>query len=73
MSYRPMVFVHGGWNGNAVRFATEDEAMASARDLMRRWTLVENYGAEASDDPVNCAWDETTGNVHLEVVDGVCN
>jgi len=39
-----MVLVHGGWNGNAVRFATEDEAMASARDLMRRWTLVENYG-----------------------------
>lgn len=68
MSYRPMVQVSGKWNGNAVRFATEEEALASARDLMSRWFLVENYGAEYSEDPVNCAWDQTRGNVHLEVV-----
>ena len=68
MSYRPMVFVQGGWHGNAVRFATEDEAMASSRDLMRRWTLVENYGAEVSDDPVNCEWSDAMGHVHLEVI-----
>jgi len=68
MSYRPMVLVGSEWAGNAVRFATEEEALASARDLMRRWTLVENYGAEHSDDPVNCAWDQARGNVHLEVV-----
>jgi len=67
MSYRPMVQVSGAWAGNGVRFATEDEAMASARDLMSRWTLVENYGSEYSDDPVNCAWDQGRGNVHLEV------
>jgi hypothetical protein len=68
MSYRPMVQVGREWAGNGVRFATEEEAMASARDLMSRWTLVENYGSEYSDDPVNCAWDQTRGNVHLEVV-----
>lgn len=68
MSYRPMVLVGREWAGNGVRFATEDEALASARDLMSRWTLVVNYGSEYSDDPVNCAWDSTRGNVHLEVV-----
>lgn len=68
MSYRPMVQVSGKWAGNGVRFATEDEAMASARDLMSRWFLVENYGAESSEDPVNCAWDQERGNVHLEVI-----
>ena len=68
MSYRPMVQVSGKWAGNGARFATEDEATASARDLMSRWTLVENYGAEHSEDPVNYAWDPTRGNVHLEVV-----
>lgn len=68
MSYRPMVFVQGGWHGNGVRFTTEEEAMASARSLMRSWTLVENYGAEHSEDPVNCVWDRTRGNVHLEVI-----
>ena len=68
MSYRPMVEVSRSWAGNGVRFATEEEALSSARDLMSRWTLVTNYGCEYSDDPVNCAWDQTRGNVHLEVV-----
>jgi hypothetical protein len=70
MSYRPMVQVSGKWAGNGVRFATEEEALSSARDLMSRWFLVENYGSEYSEDPVNCAWDESRGNVHLEVVNG---
>ncbi len=28
------------WNGNAVRYATADEAEAGARDLFMRWTAV---------------------------------
>lgn len=68
MSYRPMVQVSGKWAGNGARFATEEEAAASARDLMSRWTLVGGYGAEYSEDPVNYAWDPSRGNVHLEVV-----
>lgn len=68
MSYRPMVLVGREWAGNGVRFATEEEAMSSARDLFLRWTLVLDYRADESEDPVNCAWDSTRGNVHLEVV-----
>jgi ribosomal protein L31E len=57
MSYRPMVYVQGEWAGNAVRFATSDEAMASARNLMARWFLVEDVRVDMSDDEVNYVWD----------------
>lgn len=53
MSYRPMVYVHGEWAGNGLRFATEEEARASASALMDRWMLVENYRVDESSDPVN--------------------
>ena len=52
MSYRPMVLVHGEWAGNALRFATEAEALASAENLMGRWLLVEDFRADVSEDPV---------------------
>lgn len=68
MSFRPMVKVGNEWAGNAVRFATREEAEASARDLYSRWTLCVGHRADESDDPVNCEWDATRGNVHLEVV-----
>ena len=55
MSYRPMVYVQGEWAGNGLRFATYQEAEQSARDLMGRWTLVEDYRVDDSDDPVNYA------------------
>ena len=57
MSYRPMVYVGGGWAGNGLRFATEEEARASACDLFSRWTLCEDYRADQSDDEVNYVWD----------------
>jgi hypothetical protein len=57
MSYRPMVYVQGEWAGNAVRFATSDEAMASARNLMARWFLVDDIRVDESEDEVNYAWD----------------
>jgi hypothetical protein len=57
MSYRPMVYVGGGWAGNGLRFATEEEARASACDLYSRWTLCEDYRADPSDDEVNYVWD----------------
>ena len=68
MSYRPMVNVQGEWAGNGIRFATREEAEASARDLYGRWTLCVDHRADESADPVNCEWDSTRGNVHLEVV-----
>ena len=63
-----MVKVGSEWAGNAVRFATQEEAEASARDLYSRWTLCVGHRTDESDDPVNCEWDATRGNVHLEVV-----
>lgn len=65
MSYRPMVLVSGKWAGNALRFATAEEAAASAANLFQRWTLCEGHRAEESDDPVNYVWDDCTGNVPL--------
>lgn len=43
----------GNWYGNALRFATEEEALANARDLSMRWTLVRDYRASESDDEPN--------------------
>jgi hypothetical protein len=57
MSYRPMVYVQGEWAGNGLRFATSDEAEASARNLMARWFLVDDIRVDMSDDEVNYVWD----------------
>lgn len=55
MSYRPMVYVHGEWAGNGLRFATQEEAERSAADLAARWLLVEDFRVDESSDPVNYA------------------
>jgi hypothetical protein len=68
MSFRPMVSTGGAFAGNALRFATREEAESSARDLYGRWTLCVDHRADESDDEVNCEWDSSRGNVHLEVV-----
>ena len=59
MSFRPMVLVQGEWSGNALRFATREEAEANAADLFYRWLLPTDFGAEESTDPVNYRWVET--------------
>lgn len=41
--------------GNAVRFATREEAEISARDLANRWLLVTEWRVVESTDPVNYA------------------
>ena len=55
MSYKPEVQTDstGQWYGNALRFATEQEAYDSARDLAARWFAVLSYRATKSDEPVN--------------------
>lgn len=62
-SWKPAVKVIGesGWSYNGLRFATEAEALANARDLMSRWMLVEEAQAHPSDDPVNYSY--TTGKL----------
>ena len=58
MSFRPMVLVQGEWSGNALRFATREEAEANAADLFHRWLLPTDYRVDESDDPVNYRWVE---------------
>jgi hypothetical protein len=55
MSFKPEVVVDqsGKWYGNALRFATREEAEANARDLAARWMLVSEWRAAESDEPVN--------------------
>ncbi len=54
-SWKPVVKVGSDekFYDNALRFATRDEALRNAKDLMARWTSVVECGVEASDDPVN--------------------
>ena len=51
-SYKPEVDTTGDgrWNGNALRFATEAEALAYAQDLYTRWVLVKATRAVPSPD-----------------------
>lgn len=58
ISYKPEVQTDntGKWYGNALRFATREEAESNARDLMCRWFAVRDYRATESDEPVNYAY-----------------
>jgi hypothetical protein len=66
MSFKPQVMVAGNgdkWGENNLAFATHDEALKSARDLMNRWYLVTDYRAVESDQPVNYRLDDE-GTLH---------
>ena len=58
MSWAPQVQTDGTgkWYGNALRFATKEEAEANVRDLQGRWILVHSTRVVESKDPVNYAW-----------------
>jgi hypothetical protein len=60
MSFKPEVIADssGQWCGNALRFATREEAEANVRDLMMRWFAVRETRVVESDDHVNYRWDE---------------
>lgn len=55
MSYIAQVVADssGQFVGNGLRFETHAQALAYARDLARRWTMVTDYRVVESDDPVN--------------------
>lgn len=57
-SFAPQVIADssGQWTGNALRFATEEEALGYANNLAMRWTLVTDRRVVLSDDPVNYRW-----------------
>jgi hypothetical protein len=54
-SFAPEVLVVGSnkWTGNALRFATEQEATKWVIDLSWRWTAVTDTRVVESEDPVN--------------------
>ncbi len=60
MSFAPEVQTDstGKWYGNALRFATREEAEDNAENLRMRWLLVRETRAVESDDPVNYHWTE---------------
>ncbi len=55
MSWKPEVIADstGKWISNALRFHARKEAQDYAQHLAIRWTLVQNYRATRSRDPVN--------------------
>lgn len=54
-SYAPQVIADNSekFVGNALRFATKEEALAQVRDLSMRWTAVIKTRVVETDDPVN--------------------
>ena len=67
MSWKPEVCVYGQWAGNALRFATKEEAEASGKELLSRWFVPTDSRATESEDPVNYRFDfDTFQNVRKE-------
>jgi hypothetical protein len=68
MSWKPEVIADnsGVWTGNALRFATKEEAEAYARDLYSRWTSVRETRAVEDKHRVNYRWDDGK-LVHLPI------
>jgi hypothetical protein len=56
MSWKPQVFVEGKWAGNALVFATKEEAEQNGRDLLMRWFVPTDSRAIESTDPVNYSY-----------------
>lgn len=57
MNYRPMVQVSGReWAGNALVFATKEEAEGNVKDLKWRWLAVTDTRVDETDAPVNYRW-----------------
>ena len=57
-SWKPEVIADssGKWCGNALRFATKEEAEANVKALAWRWFSVIDTRVVESDDPVNYRW-----------------
>lgn len=51
----------GKFCGNALRFATREEAQAYVNDLFNRWTSCTDKRVVETDDPVNYTFDVKSG------------
>ena len=69
MNWKPEVEVNGTWSGNNQVFATGEEALAMAKDIMRRWLLVTDFRAVETDAPVTWTLDLATGELLPEPSD----
>lgn len=58
MSWKPEVIADGigKWAGNALRFATKEEAEQNVEALMLRWWAVRETRVVESEDPVTHRW-----------------
>ncbi len=58
MSWAPEVVTDasGKWYGNALRFATREEAESNVHNLMMRWTAVRETRVVESPDEPNYRW-----------------
>lgn len=58
MSWKPEVIADdsGKFVGNALRFATKEEAEANVHALMMSWMAVREWRVVESDEPVNYRW-----------------
>jgi hypothetical protein len=66
-SWKPEVLVSGKWAGNALRFATKEEAEESGNELLSRWFVPVDSRAVQSEDEVNYKFDfEGNKNVRIE-------
>jgi hypothetical protein len=65
MSWKAEVFADSCWSSNALRFATEEEAENSGRELLSRWFVPTDSRAAKSDDAVNYKF-ENGRNVRIE-------
>jgi hypothetical protein len=70
MSWKPEVIADssGEFFGNALRFATKEEAEANVANLASRWTSVRETRVVECDDPVNYAWHD---GALVSLADGV--
>lgn len=60
MSWKPEVIADssGTWCGNALRFATREEAEGAAQAILAmRWMMVRETRVVESTDPVNYRWE----------------
>lgn len=55
--------------GNALRFATKEEAEANVRDLMMRWFAVVETRVVETEDPVNYRWVDSRLEGIVAIVD----
>jgi len=58
-------FASGERLGNAQVFATKEEALGSAQNRFRVWTMPTGYSADETSDPVTYRWTAETGDASL--------